>query len=391
VQEAVLPLAADGAAVGLVLSGGGARGAFQIGVWEVLYHDARGLQRLPDVISGTSAGALNGALMAAGLSPGDMLAFWLELARRPPVVANRRFFQSLERALLDVARQAPFRSLRQRGRSLRILATVLRKHGLRGRGSWLAGALEYVLTARFEDVSHVLERVETAFLFSTQPLRARLAEVLGGHVLQNPQCRLAINTVDVRTGQAVRFVSHPPHAHAEQDPHAYRYGAISLDAILASASIPLLFDPIAVDGQLLWDGGLLVNTPIAPTVALGADRIIPVLVTAGGGAGGSTELTLGAAVERLADTFLENAYNTDRKLLLERNRMARTWPERGLRVAHLYEAIRPTSRRVFNAGSYLYFERGALLEMYEAGREAARHWLDRGPRLDTHPGPEHAE
>ena len=49
--------------------------------------------------------------------------------------------------------------------------------------------------------------------------------------------------------------------------------------VLASASIPLLFPPVQIGQHLLWDGGLLVNTPLAPVVAMGADEIITVLVT----------------------------------------------------------------------------------------------------------------
>ena len=101
-------------------------------------------------------------------------------------------------------------------------------------------------------------------------------------------------------------------------------------------------------------------------------------------------MTLGAGVERLADAFLENAYNTDRKLLLERNRLAAIDTERGLAVVDLFEAIRPESSETFDAGSYLYFSPSELLEMFHAGRNAARHWLADGPRLDTHPGPEKA-
>jgi NTE family protein len=377
--------------VGLVLSGGGARGAFQVGVWDVLFHHPDGLGRPPDVISGTSAGALNGAFIAAGLSPGEMLEFWLSLAESPPVVANRRFFHDLKRALAAILSREPMRPLRRRRRSARILWEVFRKHALPRRGSWLAAALEYLLTARFDNISELLERVGTAHLLSTGPVRRRLADAIGGWTLRSPCCRLAINTVEVRSGQVVRFVTHQPHTHTESDDRQYRHQPIGVDMILASASIPLLFDPVRVDGAELWDGGLLVNTPIAPTVALGAELIIPVLVTAGRGGADDGPLSLGLAIERLADAFLENAYNTDRKLLLERNKLAFAIPERELRQATLYEAIRPGSSRAFNAGSYLYFERDALLEMYEAGRRAARAWLARGPRLDTHPGPEPAD
>jgi predicted acylesterase/phospholipase RssA len=57
--------------LGLVLSGGGARGAFQVGVYERLLRDPR-FSDGPAVVSGTSAGAINAALIAAGKSPRDV-------------------------------------------------------------------------------------------------------------------------------------------------------------------------------------------------------------------------------------------------------------------------------------------------------------------------------
>ena len=79
------------------------------------------------------------------------------------------------------------------------------------------------------------------------------------------------------------------------------------------------------------------------------------------------------------DTFLENAYNVDRKLLLDRNELAERFPEDNLHVVELFRAIRPQSIAPFDAGSYLYFERRALMAMYQAGRSAASRWLARGP------------
>ena len=58
--------------LGLVLSGGGARGAFQVGVYERLLEDPRFADG-PTVLSGTSAGGINAALIAAGKSPREML------------------------------------------------------------------------------------------------------------------------------------------------------------------------------------------------------------------------------------------------------------------------------------------------------------------------------
>src|SRR5437762_13010088 len=85
--------------LGLVLSGGGARGAFQVGVYERLLEDARFADG-PAVLSGTSAGGINAALIAAGKSPREMLQFWRSLADDPPVTARPAFFDDALRTLV---------------------------------------------------------------------------------------------------------------------------------------------------------------------------------------------------------------------------------------------------------------------------------------------------
>jgi NTE family protein len=378
------PLAPDPAQpLGLVLSGGGARGAFQVGVYEVLLRHPRGLGGAPAVISGTSAGALNGALIAAGASPERMLEFWLELARKPPVVANDAFFRSLRAALLRAVAREPLRDLGRRRREVRIAAGLVRKHRLGSTSGWLAALLEFVLTARFDSVSDVLDSIATPYLFDTRGLCDRLRAVMGGPTLRPGPVRLALNAIDVHSGRVVRIVNAAPEKRPDASATHYRHEpAITAEMIVASASIPLLFAPVRVRGRELWDGGILVNTPIAPALALGARRIVPVLVTSARGEPPDEEMTMGRAIERLADTLLENAYNGDRKLLLERNRARPDSGSVGFHPVSLFRPIRPASSRTFNAGSYLFFERDALLAMYEAGRQAAREWLATGPLLD---------
>ncbi|MCC6996375.1 MAG: patatin-like phospholipase family protein [Deltaproteobacteria bacterium] len=372
--------------IGLVLSGGGARGVFQVGVWKVLLDHPRGIGRAPLVISGTSAGALNGALIAAGLQPDDILEFWLDIAERPPVIANERFFKSLESALGRLLLREPLRGPSPRWREARILLSMLKKHAWYKPSGLLAMGLEFFMTARFDTLSHLLEGITTSYLFDTSEVRERLARAIGGDTLRSPRVRLAINTVDIRTGGVVRIVNHKPEKSPRASARHYRYEPeLSLDMILASASIPLLFNPVQVGEHALWDGGLLVNSPMAPAVALGATRIVPVLVTTSGTAipAGEVPRTFGGAVERLVDAFLENAYNIDRKLLLDRNALARETGDPHLREVDLFRAIRPQSGSLFDAGSYLYFEPRALMEMYQAGQDAARAWLARGPELDS--------
>src|SRR5262249_10889012 len=112
-----------------------------------------------------------------------------------------------------------------------------------------------------------------------------------------------------------------------------------------------------------------------------ADEIITILVTEPADPQRGPFVHFGRAVERMVDSLLENAYNVDRKLLLERNRLAHL--EGGLlRAVTLYEAVRPARDACFNAGSYLYFERDVLAAMQSAGRRAATAWLAAGPRVD---------
>src|SRR5437773_7681704 len=91
-----------GRRLGLVLSGGGARGAFQVGVYERLLRDAR-FAAGPSVVSGTSAGAINAALIAAGKSPKEMMRFWNGIADNPPVAASPVFFQSAVRTFVRLS------------------------------------------------------------------------------------------------------------------------------------------------------------------------------------------------------------------------------------------------------------------------------------------------
>ena len=364
--------------LGFCLSGGGARGAFQVGVYERLLRDPRFADG-PVVLSGTSAGAINAALIAAGKSPRDLMRFWNSIADDPPVVASALFFHSLTRTMLRLG----FDELRAWLRPSRTLGAFLKRaknHIPPQRGSALALFVEYLLTARFEIVSKLLEGIREPFLADTAQLRARLVDELGGEVVPHDGRRLAINMVDAHTGRVVRYVT--TRTRLTRPPDYVVVDAITVDMIMASASIPLLFPPVEVAGRYLWDGGLLVNTPLAPVVALGADEIVPVLVTEPPDVGTGRFPHFGRAVERTVDAILENAYNVDRKLLLDRNRLAHL--ERSpYREVTLYDAVRPArDGTCFNAGSYLYFERGVLADMRAAGRRAAAAWLAAGPRVD---------
>ena len=334
-----------------------------------------GLRHCP----GTSAGAINAALIAAGKSPDELAEFWNGIADNPPATASAAFFEGATRALLRLSFNELVRWLVP-GRRWKALLQRARNHLPPRPGTPMALMVEYLLTTRFELVSHFMEGIREPFLADTRQLRERLVEALGGEKVPSNGIRLAINTVDAHTGLPVRFVN--VETPLTRGPDYVIVDAIDVDIILASASIPLLFPPVPIGPHLLWDGGLLVNTPLAPLVALGAEEIITVLVTEPPDVERGPFEHFGRAVERAIDSFLENAYNVDRKLLLERNRLAHLEGGAGYRDVVLYEALRPARDRCFNAGSYLYFERDVLAEMHEAGQRAADAWLDAGPLVD---------
>ncbi len=367
--------------LGLVLSGGGARGAFQVGVYERLLEEPR-FARGPAVLSGTSAGAINAALIAAGRSPEELWRFWQRLAEDPPAVANARFFASLVRELVRLGAAEPLGFWRMRERLAAFLRHA-RRHVAPRLGSLLALWAEYLVTARFDLASHLLERVREAHLADTTRLRERLVEAFGGEQVPSRGRALAVNAVDAHTGAVVRYVAGGSGMVKDlsRQPDYVLVDAITVDMVLASASIPLLFPAVPIGGRLLWDGGLLVNTPLAPVVDLGADEIVTILVTPRPRARGDAPFAnLGEAIERTVDGFLENAYNVDRKLLLARNRLASLEPH--YRTVTLFEAVRPGDERCFRAGSYVYFAPEVLAEMRSAGRRAAAAWLADGPRVD---------
>jgi len=366
-----------GRTLGLVLSGGGARGAFQVGAFERLVEDGR--FGSPSVISGTSAGAINAALIAAGRSPRELQEFWRDIGDDPPVVASAAFFADVVRSVVRLAATEVGRWISDPSIATGFLRR-LRHHLRPAPGQALALAFEYVLTARFELVSALLDAVRVPFVADTRLLRERLVDALGGERVPNRGIRLAINTVDARTGHVVRWVTAP--SPLVRAPDYVVVDAITVDMVLASASIPLLFPTVRIGDRLLWDGGLLVNTPLAPAIALGADEIVTILVTDGPDRGTDEPASFGWVLERAIDAFLENAYNVDRKLLLERNRLARATGGR-YRDVRLYEALRPAPGACFSAGSYLYFARHVVDDLHAAGRAAASDWLRAGPDVDV--------
>jgi len=216
---AVWSAADDRPRVGLVLSGGGARGAAHVGVLKVLEQ-----QRIViDAVAGTSMGAVIGGLYASGLSAGEIEALleseqWRDAFREP----------------------APRDSLSFRRKTEDQNFLVKFPLGLKGGSFRLPKGL----------VSG--QRVN-------QLLRRHTFDVAGRESFDQLPIPFRAVATDLETGEAV----------------VLERGDL-VDAIRASLAAPGVFAPIEIDGRLLVDGGLANNLPIDVAQQMGVDVLIVV-------------------------------------------------------------------------------------------------------------------
>lgn len=227
--------------IGLVLSGGGARGAYEVGVLRYVRERIRGETRF-DVITGSSIGAVNGAYIAA-------------TADRPRAQGRllARVWSELD--LDDVCRfgWSQMRSLPQ---------VLFGKVGDKANhGAQLGGLVD----------SRAIQNLVRARL----PWRGIAENLHAGHV-----SAVACTATEVATGTVTTFVQTADGKLPRQWPIEQRQNvvltAITAAHALASGAIPVLFPAVRVGDQLYADGGLRQNTPLRPAMRLGATRLLVV-------------------------------------------------------------------------------------------------------------------
>ena len=201
--------------IDLALQGGGSHGAFTWGVLDRLLEES---WLTIEAISGTSAGAMNAAVMADGHAKGGnqaareaLEAFW----RR---VSQSARFSPLQRSPLDV---------------------------LLGRWS-LDTSPAYIA---FDMMARVFSPYDLSF-GAPNPLTKVLAESIDFARLAKAPIKLFITATNVRTGR----------------PRVFRNAELSPDALLASACLPSMFKAVEIDGEAYWDGGYSGNPTMTPLV-----------------------------------------------------------------------------------------------------------------------------
>jgi NTE family protein len=229
----------------LMLSGGGARAAYQVGFLRLLAREFPDV--VPGILTGVSAGGINAAYLAARQE-----SFPEKVERLADIWCNIRIDNVFRVDLRDLAS----RSVRWGGRLL-------------------SGGKYPMPPAR--------SMVDTAPL---RELLERLMLANGGGIdgigrsLESGWLRaIALTASSYTTGQSVTWVQTRDDCGIETWERPQRKSVacgIGVDHVLASSALPFFFPAVEVDGAWYGDGGIRLTAPLSPAVHLGARRIIAV-------------------------------------------------------------------------------------------------------------------
>ncbi len=228
----------DPAPLAVVLSGGGARGAYEVGVLRYIFGELApqlGPRAVPRIFCGTSVGAINACAIAACIDEPDL--------------GTRR--------------------LRERWMGLRLDDVFRLGWGdLTGLVRWMIGSTRPGGPQSLLDATPLAELVRLAIPW--RPLHQAVAE---GRVHG-----VTVSATDVETGHTVVFLESAGHTPPTSRDRAVDWTRTRLTPrhALASAAIPIVFPTVRVAGRLYSDGSLRQNTPISPALRLGAGRVLVV-------------------------------------------------------------------------------------------------------------------
>jgi NTE family protein len=228
--------------IGLVLAGGGARGAYEIGALRALlpWLEEQHKQR-PNLIVGTSVGALNAAYLAANADK-DAMALTDEASKKWLAIGYRQVLH-------------PFFSLGELAAAGRVTLSVL---------------LRRVLPYGLLDPAPLATTLTDLITFADIPKRHKEDSLRG----------CAVVATAAHTNRSVVFHNGGPKPPSDDRRGIdYVQTEIGVDHVRASAAIPAAFPAVHVatpkdKAGWYFDGGTRLNTPIKPALRLGADRVI---------------------------------------------------------------------------------------------------------------------
>ncbi len=240
----------------LVLSGGGARGAYHVGVIAALtaagwMEDGRG----PDIIAGTSIGAINAAAVASGLTAAQLRSAWLNMHT-----------EDVHRLSTDLP---PL---------VRPLVRFLMHSVLTSQAHGGAGAITLPANERDQSAQSMLGRLGELFrtrpfrsLLDTQPWRATLTGWMDFARINSAAApALLIAATELQTG-ALQMFCNRALGNRPAD-------TLSIEHLMASASIPIVYPWTEIGAGKYWDGAVLANTPLHPVIDLAGDDDVEIIV-----------------------------------------------------------------------------------------------------------------
>ncbi len=228
--------------VALVMSGGGARAAYQVGLLRCL---ARHWPELPlGILTGVSAGAINATFLAARPEPFSVKVD--ELSRLWRGLTIEQVFRT---DAWSLARNA------------------VRLGSMLFSGGALAGARPHALVDT-TPLRHLLEHA----LGARDGFLPGIEENLARHALR----AVAITTSSYSTGQSVTWVQGRDIQLWERAQRKSVSCDVRVDHVLASAALPIFFPAVEIDGRWYGDGNIRLTAPLSPAVHLGAQRIVAI-------------------------------------------------------------------------------------------------------------------
>jgi NTE family protein len=251
-----------GRTTGIVFSGGGAKGAYEIGVLRALLEGASpatGYRPVEaQIYTGTSVGGYNACFLA---SQGGM----------PSLTALDRLEEIWRRRIADTPDTCGNGVYRVRGLPLQGLDPGCLERPLETFLEWANDGLFFanyavvrglnLFNSQTPPRARIAETVDVSALFSTRPFQKLVEDTIDRDAIRSSDKRLAIAASNWRDGTIQLFA---------QEEIA---GPLGHQSIEASAAIPGLFAPVVIEGVPYVDGGVLLNTPLRPAIRLGADVI----------------------------------------------------------------------------------------------------------------------
>ncbi|OWQ84075.1 patatin [Roseateles aquatilis] len=319
--------------IDLALQGGGSHGAFTWGVLDALLEDGT---LLFDGVSGTSAGAMNAAVMATGFAQGGALGarqamsrFWQDVSGVPAC------FDAVGRTAAPGAPPRPEMPAWFYNRSA--------WPGYAAWEAWLRLWSPYELNP-----------------FNLDPLRDIVRRHVDIDAIRKGPIKVFVTATSVRTGQ----------------PRVFSGDDLSIEALMASACLPQSAQTVVIDGEPFWDGGFSGNPALWPLVyGTRSDDVLLIQINPREHAG--IPRTAAEIDDRINEITFNASLVAEMRAIFFVQRLLR---DRRIDPTHykqmrLHRVADEDGLAPFGASSKLNTDPGLLTALFALGRTAAQKWL----------------